>query len=164
MHINWRHLPGIFSGGPIGLSSRLRFFFFSTLSRPLSDDKLSDRLLLLLCSFELVAPVRFSPLAPALLLFFDVELIGVIVMDDLRLWVGCDDIGTISIPGLPPNRYIDCGYISREKLKLVSVGNYHLVKMILSIFQRRFLCIFFCRYTYLTKPFTKCMDFFCLLL
>lgn len=84
---------GIFSGGPIGESSRFRFFFFSNFRRS------SERLLL--CSLPLFAPVlqRLSLLAPALLLFFDAELIGVIVIDDFKFCVGCDDIGMISMPG-----------------------------------------------------------------
>lgn len=73
-------LNGIFSGGPIGLSSLFRFFFFSIL------DRSSDR-------FPTLA-VDFSPVPPF------AELIGVIVMDDLIFGGGVDEIGIISIPSL----------------------------------------------------------------
>lgn len=82
--VNGSCFRGIFSGGPIGLSSRFLFFFFSVLER--SSDFLDVLLLLPLID-------RLS------LLLLDVEFIGVIVIDDLILCAGVDDIGIISIPG-----------------------------------------------------------------
>lgn len=110
-------LSGIFSGGPIGLSSRLRLRFFSFLLRS------SDRLLELQIEAELLDDffscellARSVPPDCARIVFIDAaedgeeaaddgedveiegELIGVIVMDDLRLSAGVDWMGMISIP------------------------------------------------------------------
>lgn len=92
---------GILSGGPIGLSSRFRFFFFSIFDR--SSERF-DKLLpppppppiLLPTLLLLLLPLddRFS-LMP---LLFIVELIGVIVMEDFIFGAGLLDIGIISMP------------------------------------------------------------------
>lgn len=57
---NASDFDGILSGGPIGLSSRFRFFFFSSLSRS------SDFLLLLLPLLELPLPDMPHRLSPEL--------------------------------------------------------------------------------------------------
>lgn len=86
---------GILSGGPIGLSSRLRFFFLSIFARS-SDRRLDDDDELLP---TLPLDVRFSLLLLLLLpLLLMVELIGVIVMEDLMFGTGLLEMGMISMP------------------------------------------------------------------
>lgn len=75
-------LGGNLSGGPIGLSSRFRFLFFS--SRPLSS---------------LLGLLFRSRRSSLLIDFIDGFAIGVIVMELGNVVCGVDDIGIISMPG-----------------------------------------------------------------
>lgn len=115
--LNGSCLDGIFSGGPIGLSSRLRLRCFVESVFDLSESFLVP-LLLLLPPFPLLEPLEelfFVSVFEADEVNDDVEavdapgtddvedefdlLIGVIVIDDGKFCVGFELIGMISMPG-----------------------------------------------------------------